>query len=132
MHTSTPLEIKREIAHRFGGYPDAVALECVATFAPIFKEDALKFMLAMREALSRRDCERLTAAAHTMKGTSGKLGLQRLSALCAEMERLAQEQAFATAALKLRRVAAEYRQVQRVLDQLTEHDQTDAIFKGIG
>lgn len=131
MHTSTPVEIKRAMAHRFGGYVDEATLRAVVEIAPIFKENSLIALLTMREALSRRDRDRLQMAAHTLKGTSGNLGLERLSDLCEQLERLAEAGAFATAALEMQQLAAEYRQVQAVLDELLRLEQQERFFQDV-
>lgn len=89
----------------------------IAGIAPVFRRNALRDLLEMRDALSCRERERLVLAANTMKGTSSQLGLLRLASLCDEVERLAREDAFAAAALALRQIAAEYRQVKTVLDE---------------
>ncbi len=131
MHTSTPVEIKRGMADRFGGYLDESTMRIVVEIAPIFTENSLLALLAMREALSQRDGERLRMAAHTLKGTSGNLGLDRLSAMCEHLEELAEADAFAAAALELRRLAAEYRQVQEVLDELQCPEQQEHFFRDV-
>lgn len=131
MHTSTPVEIKRGMADRFGGYLDEDTMRIVVEIAPVFRENSLMTLLTMREALSQRDRERLVLAAHTLKGTSGNLGLERLSALCQHLEELAEADAFAAAALELRRLAAEYRQVQEVLDELQCPEQQRRFFQDV-
>lgn len=118
LHTSTPLEIKRGMAHHFGGQVDEAALQMLASILPAFKESSLHSLLCMRDALSRRDGEQLLQAANAMKDSSNRLGLERLSHLCERIGMRAEERAFATAALELRLLAAEYRQVQEVLDGL--------------
>jgi HPt (histidine-containing phosphotransfer) domain-containing protein len=117
------------MADRFGGYLDEATMRIVVEIAPIFKENSLTALLTMREALAQRDRERLVMAAHTLKGTSGNLGLGRLSQLCEHLEELAEADAFAAAALELRRLAAEYRQVQEVLDQLQCPEQQEQFFQ---
>lgn len=95
----------------------------IAGIAPVFRQNALRDLLEMRDALSRRERERLILAANTMKGSSSRLGLPRLASLCDEVERLAREDAFAAAALALRQLAAEYRQVKTVLDEWVAGEQ---------
>ncbi|HSM54556.1 MAG TPA: Hpt domain-containing protein [Candidatus Sulfomarinibacteraceae bacterium] len=131
MHTSTPVEIKRGMVDRFGGAVDPVTLNTVAEIAPIFRRNALNIMFAMREALAQRDRDRLRLAAHTMKGTSGNLGLLRLANMCQAVEDLAEEDAFAAAALELRNIAAEFRQVQQVLEELDCDERRGHFFQGI-
>lgn len=118
LHTSTPLEIRRRVAHHFGSRVDGTTAQMLASVLPSFRENSLHSLLAMRDALSCRDGEQLLLAANSMKHTSNNLGLERLSQLCEQIELLAQEQAFASAALELRLLAAEYRQVQQVLEEL--------------
>ncbi|MFW6184179.1 MAG: Hpt domain-containing protein [Chloroflexota bacterium] len=131
MHTSTPVEIKRGMVDRFGGAVDPATLNTVAEIAPIFRRNALNIMFAMREALAQRDGKRLWLAAHTMKGTSGNLGLLRLADMCQALEELAEEDEFAAAALELRDLAAEFRQVQQVLDELACDERRQYFFHGI-
>lgn len=100
-----------------------VLRDTITDVAPVFKRDALHALFEMRDALSRREGERLRLAACTMQGSCSDMGLSQLASLCGQIERLALEDAFATAALELRQVAAEYRQVQTALDELVAGEQ---------
>lgn len=117
MPPSTTGEIKQGIREQLGERADGGPPKKIAGIAPVFRRNALRDLLEMRDALSCRERERLVLAANTMKGTSSQLGLLRLASLCDEVERLAREDAFAAAALALRQIAAEYRQVKTVLDE---------------
>lgn len=125
--TSTTREIKRGILDQLGGCTDDFLPREIASMAPMFREDALRDLLEMRAALSRRERERLILAARTMKGSSRRMGLPRLASLCDEVERLAREDAFAAAALALRQMAAEYRQVKTVLDEWVDGERASDI-----
>lgn len=125
--TSTTREIKQGVLDRLEGCADDIRLKKIAGIAPVFRRYALRDLLEMRDALSRRERERLILAANNMKGSSRRLGLLRLSSLCDEVERLAREDAFAAAALALRQMAAEYRQVQTVLDEWVAGEQASDI-----
>lgn len=128
---STPREIKQGLLDHFAGCTDGIRAEKITGIAVVFKKDALRDLLEMRDALSRRERERLLLATNTLRGNSSRLGLCRLASLCDEVERLAREDAFAAAALVLREIAAEYRQVKTVLDEWVAGEQAPGIADGI-
>lgn len=121
--TLTTREIRQSMIERFNACTDNVLQDTITHMAPAFRRDAILALSEMRDALSRREGERLKLAACAMKGSCSKLGLLHLASLCGQVERLAQEDAFAAAALELRQVAADYRQVQTVLDELVAGEQ---------
>lgn len=121
--TSTTGEIKQRMIERFRTLNGHVPRDTIGDAVSGFKRDALHALLEMRDALARREGERLRLAACTMQGSCSDMGLSQLAALCGQIERLALEDAFAAAALELRRVAAEYRQVQTALDELVAGEQ---------
>jgi HPt (histidine-containing phosphotransfer) domain-containing protein len=117
------------MVERFGGEIDAYTLQIVVELAPIFQQRSLQTLLQMREALANRDPVRLTAAAHTLRGTSANLGLLRLSALCADVEELARQGDLRTAVAQWAQVVAEYRQASSVLDELLAASERLAFFR---
>lgn len=121
--TLTTREIRQSMIERFSACTDNVLQDTITQTAPAFRRDAILALSEMRDALSRREGERLKLAACAMKGSCSKWGLLHLASLCGQVERLAQEDAFAAAALELRQVAAEYRQAQTVLDELVAGEQ---------
>lgn len=127
MSPSTTREIKQGILEQLGECADGSPPKKIAGIAREFRQDALRDLLEMRDAVSRRERKRLLLAANTMKGASSKLGLLRLASLCDEVGRLAREDAFAAAALTLRQIAAEYRQVKTVLDEWVAGEQASGI-----
>jgi HPt (histidine-containing phosphotransfer) domain-containing protein len=73
----------------------------------------------LAEALAERDIRAIQRTAHSLKGSSGNLGLSRFSALAAGIERLARQERAAEAQARLARQerAAE---AQALLAELSE------------
>ena len=60
--------------------------EFVAEMYGIYVEDAAKRLADLDSALAADDSEKVNSAAHALKGASGNIGAERMSALAAELE----------------------------------------------
>lgn len=67
------------------------AAQAAAELWPVFAHEAAALIDEMEHALSHRDAQRLAHAAHTLKGSSGSFGFQRLHRLCDGIDKQARE-----------------------------------------
>ncbi len=58
----------------------------LSELAEMFYDDARSGIDAMRGAVERGDARTVERAAHTLKGSSGNMGAQRMAALCGELQ----------------------------------------------
>ncbi len=76
-----------------------------------FLQQGTKNLSALREALARGDGAAFAAAAHSLAGSSGILGVDGLAAGCAELEELARQGDLAACGTRLQSVEQNFRQV---------------------
>jgi len=88
----------------------------VAELIGIFLEDTPGLMVNMREAVVRGDADGLRRSAHTLKGSSASVGAMGLSALCQELQAMAEAEALEGALQKVSQVEAEYERVKVALE----------------
>lgn len=62
--------------------------DIVVELIDLYLEDARDKLVAIREAVARRDETSLRRAAHSLRGSSASLGARRVAALCGELERI--------------------------------------------
>jgi CheY-like chemotaxis protein/HPt (histidine-containing phosphotransfer) domain-containing protein len=92
------------------------APEVIDELIDMFLSDTPRLLTAMHEAISSHDPQALRRAAHSCRGASANLGAARLSALCGEIEQLAQLGMLRDAVECLHRVDAEFRRVAHALE----------------
>lgn len=80
----------------------------------LYLQDAPVKIDAIREAVARADKEALKRAAHSLKGSSGTLGVRQLASVCEELECLANAASSDATALT-HRLEEEFVRVQEVL-----------------
>jgi HPt (histidine-containing phosphotransfer) domain-containing protein len=72
-------------------------------------------LVALREAVGQSDAEAVKQIAHSVKGSSGNLGAQRMARLCAELETAGTNRDLARATRLLRRIEAEFGRASEAL-----------------
>jgi len=92
-------------------------MELLGDIIGLFKEDSVRQIAAIREAIGKKEAEIAKRAAHTLKGTCGNLGAPDAAATALELEKLAAAQDFAGAESKLRSLEVQIDQVGRLLDE---------------
>lgn len=82
----------------------------------LFKRETLSQIEAIRAAITAEDAEQLWKAAHSLKGSSANLGVRRVSALGAELEKKGRSGAVEGAGALLAQLEREYARACRALD----------------
>jgi HPt (histidine-containing phosphotransfer) domain-containing protein len=106
--TSPPVFDDREFLERVGR-----DYALAADVARLFLEDCPRRIIAMRDALGRRDAATLRTEAHGLKGAAGNMSAAALSTAARDLEQAASQQQFDAAADLLGRVI---READAVLD----------------
>jgi len=60
--------------------------ELLSELAEMFSGETSSALPALREAATASDTQSVERVAHTLKGSSGNMGAQKMSAICAELE----------------------------------------------
>ncbi|MFQ5399848.1 MAG: Hpt domain-containing protein [Anaerolineae bacterium] len=94
-----------------------MAEEMIFELAPMFLEDAPMLMEDLRRAIASQDATAVQQSAHTLKGSSGSMGIMKLSSLLKDMEAIGRHGNLEAAGHKMEQIEAEYEQVRRVLQQ---------------
>ncbi len=85
-----------------------------------FLKNSKEYIEAMKIAVTKGDKESLRFHAHTLKGTSGFMGANQLSALCLELEKMARNGNVGDADKLIERIVSEYQRVKLVLEEFLE------------
>jgi DNA-binding response OmpR family regulator/HPt (histidine-containing phosphotransfer) domain-containing protein len=101
--------IAMEALAGLGVLDDPDGVEALRQVVEAFEKSAPKRVAAMQDALAERDAAALAAEAHTLKGSSGIVGAQRVADLCAQLESRARRGDLTGAADRLERVLLELR-----------------------
>ncbi|RMG94494.1 MAG: response regulator [Chloroflexi bacterium] len=91
------------------------AQDLLRELLPIFVDDAAPLVATIRHAANTQDTIALKRAAHTLKGSSGSLGIIHLSRLSREIEQLAKEEAFDQIEAKVSELISEYERVKSLV-----------------
>lgn len=81
-NNETPINLAR-LGDVFGDDPGFLA-----EMYGIYVDDARNRLAELDAALGASDAKKVKAAAHTLKGASGNVGAERMSALAAELEQI--------------------------------------------
>jgi CheY-like chemotaxis protein/HPt (histidine-containing phosphotransfer) domain-containing protein len=102
------LESFREIQQE--GSPDLVS-----ELIHLYLDDTQSRLVQMRTALNERDVKKLQTIAHSLKGSSGNLGINGMNALCLELEKRLIQEGMDGAAGVVNRLDEEFRRVEQAL-----------------
>ncbi len=89
----------------------------LAELIDLFLTDTPLRLAELRQALADQDATRIAAIAHTLKGSCGNLGAERLAALTCDVERAARQELSAPADTCLAPIEEEFRLVQAALER---------------
>ena len=85
-----------------------IDMEMIAELAPLFVDDFPPQLAAAERAIAASDAVRLKEIAHTLKGSSGSMGIKRFSELCYDLEMVARSSQLQHASSKMAQIRAEY------------------------
>jgi HPt (histidine-containing phosphotransfer) domain-containing protein len=89
--------------------------DLIVELIDLFLQEAPLRLEAIQRAVAERDGLSLKRAAHSLKGSSGTLGVRPLAALCEKLERLADETFPPDASVWVRRLEEEFVRAQKAL-----------------
>jgi PAS domain S-box-containing protein len=86
----------------------------------LFKEDSVRQLAAIREAIDKKDAGALRRAAHTLKGTCGSLGAPEAAATALELEKQGAAADLSQAQEVLRLLERQVQRAGKLLDELKQ------------
>ena len=84
----------------------------------IYLEDSPQRIAEIEQSLADNDAERLTRAAHSLKGSSANFGATELRAVSEQIEKLGRQQALGMVPAQMANLKAAYAQVKADLEAL--------------
>ena len=95
-------------------------MELLGDVIELFKEDSVRQIASIRDALERKEAEVVRRAAHTLKGTCGNLGAPEAAATALELEKLAAAGDLSHARDILRSLEEQIQRAGKLLDDLKQ------------
>ena len=99
---------------------DEDAKELLSQLTTLFAEDSPKHLKGIDEGISQGDCQKLEAAAHTLKGSCGNLGALRMQHVCQELVKKARSGNLEGALELAKALVAQYEETSRLLQAKAE------------
>ncbi len=90
--------------------------EMLSELAEMFFDDTSSALSALREAVTTSDAQSVERVAHTLKGSSGNMGAQKMSAICAELQDSGASGDLSRATELLTRLEEEFGRVRTALE----------------
>jgi CheY-like chemotaxis protein len=95
-------------------------MELLGDIIQLFKDDSVRQIAAIRDAIDKKEAEVVRRAAHTLKGTCGSLGAPEAAATALELEKFAAAGDLSHALDSLRSLETQIQKAGRLLDGLRE------------
>jgi two-component system, sensor histidine kinase and response regulator len=95
-------------------------MDLLGDIIELFKEDSVRQVAAIREAIDKKQADALRRAAHTLKGTCGNLGALEAAATALELEKLAAAGDLPHAQESLRSLEEQIQQASKLLAELKQ------------
>jgi len=95
-------------------------MELLGEIIGLFKEDSVRQIAAIRDAIDEKQSDLLRRAAHNLKGTCGNLGAHEAAATALELEEVAAAGNFSGAEQSLRSLEEQIQRAGRLLDDLRQ------------
>ncbi|MCA9972843.1 MAG: Hpt domain-containing protein [Anaerolineales bacterium] len=114
---STAAEVEETLLTEMRAIVGDSAEVLIVELVPMFLEDAPRLLDQLETAVSTQDADQLRESAHTLKGSSGSMGLKTLSSLSYELEMMGRSRQLEPAAKKLSQLQMEYAVVVQVLSR---------------
>ena len=95
-------------------------MELLSDIIELFKQDSVRQVAAIRDAIGKKQADDVRRAAHTLKGTCGNLGAPEAAATVLELERLAATGDLSRAQDILRALEVQIERAAKLLDDLKQ------------
>jgi two-component system sensor histidine kinase/response regulator len=95
-------------------------MELLGDIIELFKEDSVRQLAAIRDAIDKKQPDLLRRAAHTLKGTCGNLGVTEAAATALELEKLAASGDLSRAHESQRSLEEQIQMAGKLLDSLRQ------------
>ncbi len=95
-------------------------VELLADIIPLFKQDSVRQLAAIRAAVENKDADALHLAAHSMKGTCANLGAVQAAATALELERAAAAGNFSRTQESLQLLEAQVQNARELLEEFKQ------------
>jgi two-component system sensor histidine kinase/response regulator len=95
-------------------------MELLGEIIELFKEDSVRQVATIRDALDTKQAEVVRRAAHTLKGTCGNLGVPQAAATALELEKLAATGDISGAQDRFRLLEEQIQRAGKLLDDLKQ------------
>jgi len=95
-------------------------MELLGDIIELFKEDSVRQIAAIRDAIENKQADLLRRAAHTLKGTCGNLGVPEAAATSLDLEKLAAAGDLSRAQEILRTLEEQIQRAGGLLDELRQ------------
>jgi two-component system sensor histidine kinase/response regulator len=91
--------------------------DIISELIGLFLADVPPHLVALREAVQSGDILSVERTAHTLKGSSGNMGVVRMAAICAELEGIGRSETLAGAPVWIHRLEEEFERVRVVFEE---------------
>jgi two-component system, sensor histidine kinase and response regulator len=95
-------------------------MDLLGDIIELFKEDSVRQLAAIQEAIDKKDAAALRRAAHTLKGTCGNLGAPEAAATALELEKQATAADLSQAQEVVRLLESQVQRACKLLDELKQ------------
>lgn len=112
---SDPATIEETMLHNLSLSLGDMAEEMVYELAPMFIEDAKDNLTQIHQAIGAGNCAQVSKLAHTLKGSSGNMGLLHFSSMCASVMQAARSDDLTSVRSWWPKLIAEYKCIHQVL-----------------
>jgi CheY-like chemotaxis protein len=113
----TPHEtVNARVLHRLRELRTPNQPDPLAEVIDLFFGQTPDLLRALGEAAKRRDADSLRRTAHTLKGSCGNLGAERMAMLCRDLELTAKQGTLSSARTLIAQIEREYTNVRKLLE----------------
>lgn len=103
----------------FEALKESMGADFIIELVQTYFEETPQLLSKLQQALSRQDCEAFRQAAHSIKSTSNSFGALNFGAEARELEMMGREARLDGAFAKVDALVADYRLVQKTLEELS-------------
>lgn len=93
-HCTANLTVDLSVLTNFDEAQSDGGPDLIVELIDLYLEEASKLLAGMREAVAKKDALPIKQAAHSLKGSSGNLGVLQMAIMCSEVEQMKSEDIF--------------------------------------